>query len=187
MTISSLFIRRPRLAFVVSAVITIAGLLAIGALPVAQFPDIVPPQVRISATYPGASAQAVEESNLTVQIAALRKVLGEVPGGDRWIATMPRRGYRFIAPVVAENANGIAPPPIGATRDPAPGPRADAERRQITAMSCELIGPSGRADAPPNTPCRSRELSASGPSGGRSRPGRRGRGGRVRQHASVPG
>ena len=62
MTISSLFIRRPRLAFVVSTVITIAGLIAMTALPVAQFPDIVPPQVRVTATYPGASAQAVEES-----------------------------------------------------------------------------------------------------------------------------
>ena len=62
MTISSLFIRRPRLAFVVSTVITIAGLIALTALPVAQFPDIVPPQVRVAATYPGASAQAVEES-----------------------------------------------------------------------------------------------------------------------------
>ena len=62
MTISSLFIRRPRLAFVISTVITIAGLIAMTALPVAQFPDIVPPQVRVTATYPGASAQAVEES-----------------------------------------------------------------------------------------------------------------------------
>ena len=62
MTISSLFIRRPRLAFVISTVITIAGVIAMTALPVAQFPDIVPPQVRVTATYPGASAQAVEES-----------------------------------------------------------------------------------------------------------------------------
>ncbi len=62
MTIASLFIRRPRLAFVVSAVITIAGVIAMTALPVAQFPDIVPPQVTVTATYPGASAQAVEES-----------------------------------------------------------------------------------------------------------------------------
>ncbi|WP_439614130.1 efflux RND transporter permease subunit, partial [Reyranella sp.] len=62
MTISSLFIRRPRLAFVISTVITIAGIIAMTALPVAQFPDIVPPQVRVTATYPGASAQAVEES-----------------------------------------------------------------------------------------------------------------------------
>ena len=59
---------------------------------------------------------------------------------------MPRRGYRFIAPVVAEEVNGIAPPPIDAMRNPLPGPRADAERRQITALSCELIGTPGGAD-----------------------------------------
>jgi DNA-binding winged helix-turn-helix (wHTH) protein/predicted ATPase len=101
----------------------------------------------IEAAWPG---QAVEESNLTVQIAALRKVLSEVPGGDRWIETMPRRGYRFIAPVVTQDGNSIAPPPIEAKwnpmRDSPPGPRADAERRQITAISCELIGAVGRAD-----------------------------------------
>jgi hydrophobe/amphiphile efflux-1 (HAE1) family protein len=60
--ISSVFIQRPRLAFVVSTVITIAGLIAIRAIPVAQFPDIVPPQVKVTTNYPGASAQAVEES-----------------------------------------------------------------------------------------------------------------------------
>src|SRR5271163_4358927 len=59
--ISSVFIHRPRLAIVISIVISIAGVIALGALPVAQFPDIVPPQVGVSATYPGASA-AVEES-----------------------------------------------------------------------------------------------------------------------------
>jgi hydrophobe/amphiphile efflux-1 (HAE1) family protein len=62
MTISSLFIRRPRLAFVISTVISIAGVIALTVLPVSQFPDIVPPQVRVTAFYPGASAQAVEES-----------------------------------------------------------------------------------------------------------------------------
>src|SRR6185437_7565929 len=62
MTISSTFIRRPRLAFVISTVIVIAGVIALGVLPVSQFPDIVPPQVRVTAFYPGASAQAVEES-----------------------------------------------------------------------------------------------------------------------------
>src|SRR5882724_2274642 len=62
MTISSVFIRRPRLAFVVSTVISIAGVIALAAIPVAQFPDIVPPQVKVTTTYPGASAQAVEES-----------------------------------------------------------------------------------------------------------------------------
>ena len=43
----------------------------------------------------GWSGQFVEESNLTVQIAALRRVLSTTPGGDGWIETMPGRGYRF--------------------------------------------------------------------------------------------
>ncbi len=54
----------------------------------------------------GWPAQSVEESNLTVQIAALRRILGTTPGGDRWIETMSGRGYRFIGPVVAEAQKG---------------------------------------------------------------------------------
>ncbi|MDI1288047.1 MAG: multidrug efflux RND transporter permease subunit [Reyranella sp.] len=87
MTISSLFIRRPRLAFVVSTVITIAGIIAMTAMPVAQFPDIVPPQVRVTATYPGASAQAVEESVAQVieaQVNGVERMLymKSTSGGD---------------------------------------------------------------------------------------------------------
>jgi HAE1 family hydrophobic/amphiphilic exporter-1 len=58
--ISGIFIDRPRLAFVISIVITLAGLIAMTQIPVAQFPDIVPPQVSVSATYPGADAEVVE-------------------------------------------------------------------------------------------------------------------------------
>ncbi|HTR85721.1 MAG TPA: multidrug efflux RND transporter permease subunit [Reyranella sp.] len=58
--ISSIFIDRPRLAFVISIVITLAGLLAIASIPVAQFPDIVPPQVSLTTLYPGADAETVE-------------------------------------------------------------------------------------------------------------------------------
>ena len=58
--ISSLFVDRPRLAFVISIVITLAGLIAIAAIPVAQFPEIVPPQVTLTANYPGADAEVVE-------------------------------------------------------------------------------------------------------------------------------
>jgi DNA-binding winged helix-turn-helix (wHTH) protein len=93
---------------------------------------LVSKNAMIEAGWPG---QAVEESNLTVQIAALRKVLAEVPGGDRWIETMPRRGYRFIAPVVVEDPSAAMPLPQAAE----PDPPADPEHRQITAMSCELI------------------------------------------------
>jgi TolB-like protein len=48
------------------------------------------------------SGGAVEDSNLTVQIAALRRALGEEPGGESWIETLPRRGYRFIGPAVTK-------------------------------------------------------------------------------------
>src|SRR6056297_2889765 len=60
--ISAVFVRRPRLAIVISLVITIAGLIAQRALPVEQFPDIVPPQVRVSAVYPGSNAEVVEQT-----------------------------------------------------------------------------------------------------------------------------
>ncbi|MGH8324980.1 MAG: efflux RND transporter permease subunit, partial [Steroidobacteraceae bacterium] len=57
---SGIFIDRPRLAFVIAIVITLAGIIAITVIPIAQFPDIVPPQVTLSATYPGADAETVE-------------------------------------------------------------------------------------------------------------------------------
>ena len=58
--ISDIFIRRPRLAFVVSIVLTLAGLIALTVIPIAQFPEIVPPQVQVTASYPGASGSVVE-------------------------------------------------------------------------------------------------------------------------------
>ncbi|KGJ97056.1 efflux RND transporter permease subunit [Colwellia psychrerythraea] len=60
--ISKTFINRPKFAFVISIVITLAGLIAMSVLPVNMYPEITPPQVQISAVYPGASAQIVEES-----------------------------------------------------------------------------------------------------------------------------
>ena len=50
------------------------------------------------AAWPGL---AIEDSNLTVQIAALRRVFDESGGGANWIETMPRRGYRYVGPAVA--------------------------------------------------------------------------------------
>src|SRR3974390_1611703 len=45
------------------------------------------------------SGQAVEESNLTVQMAAVRRTLGAQPGAERWIETLPRHGYRYVGPL----------------------------------------------------------------------------------------
>jgi TolB-like protein len=60
------------------------------------------------AAWPGL---AVEDSNLTVQIAALRHVFDEAGGDANWIETMPRRGYRYVGPAVATGGSPAAPPP----------------------------------------------------------------------------
>ena len=55
--LSSIFVDRPRLAIVIAVVTTIAGILALAAIPIAQYPDIVPPQVSVTTVYPGASGE----------------------------------------------------------------------------------------------------------------------------------
>jgi len=60
--ISETFVQRPRLAAVVSIVLVVAGLLALFAIPVAQYPPITPPVVQVEATYPGADAQTIADT-----------------------------------------------------------------------------------------------------------------------------
>jgi len=60
--ISKVFVDRPRLAAVVSIVLVIAGVLALKAIPVAQYPPITPPVVVVTATYPGADAQTIADT-----------------------------------------------------------------------------------------------------------------------------
>jgi hydrophobe/amphiphile efflux-1 (HAE1) family protein len=59
---SQIFIERPRLAMVVSIVLTLAGLIALFNIPVAQYPQITPPEIRVTAIYPGANAQVVADN-----------------------------------------------------------------------------------------------------------------------------
>jgi HAE1 family hydrophobic/amphiphilic exporter-1 len=59
------FVRRPIVAIVIAIITVLAGLVSMRALPEAQFPDIVPPQIIVSATYPGADALTVEQSVAT--------------------------------------------------------------------------------------------------------------------------
>ncbi len=76
--ISAVFIDRPRLAIVIAIVITIAGGIALTRIPVSQFPDIVPPQVQVTANYPGASAAVVEASvaqPIEAQVVGVDKML----------------------------------------------------------------------------------------------------------------
>ena len=65
MRFTHLFIDRPILATVLSVFLTLIGLGALAVLPVAQYPEIVPPTVQVTATYPGADAQTLEQSVAT--------------------------------------------------------------------------------------------------------------------------
>lgn len=58
--LSTVFITRPKMAIVISTVLTLMGLIAYSVIPVEQFPNITPPVVNVSATYTGANAETVE-------------------------------------------------------------------------------------------------------------------------------
>ena len=70
------FIERPIFSSAIAIIMVLAGLIAYELLPVAQFPEITPPQVTVSATYPGASAQVVADTVTT----PLEQQINGVPG-----------------------------------------------------------------------------------------------------------
>src|SRR6266699_3250138 len=70
------FIRRPILASVCSLVIILAGLIAIPTLPIAQFPELAPPQVQVVAFYNGANAETVETTVTTPLEQAINGIEG---------------------------------------------------------------------------------------------------------------
>jgi len=76
--ISQFFINRPKFAFVISIVITLVGLIAVATLPVSQFPEITPPQISITASYPGADAE-------TLEISVMRPIEEQVNGVEGMI------------------------------------------------------------------------------------------------------
>lgn len=84
----------------------------------------------VEAAWPGL---AIEESNLTVQIAALRRVFGEQPNGETWIETLRGRGYRYVGP------------PIPVTNGPEPALRATSapalpEKPSVAVLPFSSLG-----------------------------------------------
>jgi hydrophobe/amphiphile efflux-1 (HAE1) family protein len=149
---SAFFISRARFAMVISLVIIIAGVIAIRVLPVAQFPDIVPPQVSVQAFYPGASSEIVAET-----VAA--PIEAEVNGVDDMLymtsTTDSSGGYRLdvtfavgtdpdIAAVNVQNRVGLALPtlPNEVTQ------QGVSVRKQSTSMllTVNLLSPEGTFD-----------------------------------------
>ncbi|WP_429806455.1 winged helix-turn-helix domain-containing tetratricopeptide repeat protein [Ensifer sp. B1-9] len=100
------------------------GLLLLHALVRASM-QVVSKSALMEAAWPEA---IVEESNLSVQIAALRKMLGPRPEGNEWIATVPRAGYRFAARVKSLHAVAADAPPA------LPGSPANPGRPSIVVL-----------------------------------------------------
>ena len=76
--LSSVFVDRPRLAIVIAIVTTIAGALALFTIPIAQYPDIVPPQVSVTTSYPGANSAVVDATiaqPIEAQVVGVDKML----------------------------------------------------------------------------------------------------------------
>jgi hypothetical protein len=141
--ISAIFVDRPRLAVVIAIVITIAGLLALMRIPVAQFPDIVPPQTVVSATFPGASA-AVVESSIAQPIEA------QVVGVDKMIymkSTSANDGsynltVSFVLGVIPTSTPTLSttgcrlPSPSSQPKSSWRGSRSKKSRRRSSSSSC---------------------------------------------------
>ncbi|MBP6583485.1 MAG: efflux RND transporter permease subunit, partial [Chromatiaceae bacterium] len=149
---SAFFISRTRFAMVISLVIIIAGLIAIKVLPVAQFPDIVPPQVSVQAFYPGANAEILAET-----VAA--PIEAEVNGVDDMLymnSTSDNSGrYRLdvtfavgtdpdIAAVNVQNRVALALPTLPAEVSQ----QGVSVRKQSTSMllTINLLSPKGTFD-----------------------------------------
>src|ERR1700719_3053482 len=84
--LSAIFVDRPRLAIVIAIVTTIAGAVALFSIPIAQYPDIVPPQVSVTTIYPGANSAVVESTVAQVieaQVVGVDKMIYmKSTGGD---------------------------------------------------------------------------------------------------------
>ena len=71
MRLSRIFIDRPIFAAVIAIVITLVGAISYFGLPVSQYPDVVPPTITVSASYPGASAETVADTGTVVPACAV--------------------------------------------------------------------------------------------------------------------
>jgi class 3 adenylate cyclase len=123
--------------------------LAVLAYLVAHAGQVVSKETLLEAVWP---QTAVTEGVLKTCLAQIRQVLRETARNPQYIATLHRRGYRFVAPVVAYTdavPASTARPPVatlampphheGETHPPALSPQT-AERRHLTVLCCDLVG-----------------------------------------------
>src|SRR5258708_32899696 len=107
---SKFFIRRPIVAMVISIVMVIVGVVSMLSLATAQFPNIVPPEILVQATYPGADAKTLEQAVAT----AIEQAKNGVDNHDYMYFTtaINQQTEHYSSVLVKEDAEqhrGIAP------------------------------------------------------------------------------
>jgi multidrug efflux pump subunit AcrB len=120
--LSRFFIDRPVFATVLSAVIVLVGLVAYSTLPVAQYPDVVPPSVQVTASYPGANAQTVRDTvaaPIEAQVSGVEGMLymsstSTNDGAYRLTVTFKQGMDSDMAQVLVQNRVSLALPVIPA-------------------------------------------------------------------------
>ena len=95
---SRIFVERPIFAWVLAIIIMMAGVGSIVALPIAQYPDVAPTQISIRATYPGASAETLENSVTQVlerELTGLEGLLyfNSIPAVAKWRSICTRKAW----------------------------------------------------------------------------------------------
>lgn len=88
----NIFIKRPVMAIVLSLIFLFVGLLAIKTLPIEQFPDVAPPQVQVSLSFPGASANVLVQSTMIT----LERAINGVPGMRYMVSSATSAGEATI-------------------------------------------------------------------------------------------
>ena len=123
--LAQFFIRRPVFAWVIAICIMMFGVLSIKSLPIAQYPDVAPPQISIQATYTGASAETLESSVTQV-------IEQQLPSPARIVAS--------AAAQVPQPLVGGAPPSFREIRS---GRAAAAARVPVERVTIPLVETEG--------------------------------------------
>lgn len=148
----SFFLKRPIFSGVVAIIMVLTGLIAFKLLPVSQFPEIVPPQISVTANYPGASAKVVADTVTT----PLEEVISGVPGmaymssnssndGSSTITITFNVGYPIdIAAVDVQNRISQATPQLPSIVNQ--GGIVVAKRNPNFVLIVNLVSPDGSID-----------------------------------------
>ncbi len=121
------FIYRPVFAWVVALFLMVLGVVSITQLPVSQYPNVAPPTIRISTTYPGASAQTLEDSVLSIIEREMNgspglmymESVAQADGTGTLSLTFENGTNEDLAQVDVQNRLSRATPPAAQCRHPA--------------------------------------------------------------------